>query len=129
MKLIVASLFAVALSVPAWSQEKDGAGAKQEEKKAPAKEGGEPVKKPVKEAGEGPTLGVEEVDVNGDGRISAAELKAVFERVGLTREMFEAPPFTRLRELKFLRETRQIDDALYWTRMPVPEASRTEAAT
>ena len=44
--------------------------------------------------------------------------------------MFEAPPFTRLKELKFLRDTDQIDAALYWTRMaPVPEASRTETAT
>jgi hypothetical protein len=94
MKLIVASLFAVALAVPAWGQEKDAAGAKQEEKKAPAKDGGDPVKKPaadgggepvkkvVKEAGEGPTLGVEEVDVNGDGRISAAELKAAMGKLG-----------------------------------------------
>jgi nucleoside-diphosphate-sugar epimerase len=60
----------------------------------------------------------------------AAELKAVFERVGLTRETFEAPPFTRLRELKFLRQTRQIDDALYWIRMPpVPERSGTRSGT
>ena len=93
MKLIVAALFAVALALPAWAQEKDAP--KQEEKKPPAKEGGgdpvkkpvgdgggDPVKKPVKEAGEGPTLGVEEVDVNGDGRISAAELKAAMGKLG-----------------------------------------------
>jgi nucleoside-diphosphate-sugar epimerase len=60
----------------------------------------------------------------------AAELRSVFERIGLTKETFEAPPFTRLRELKFLRDTRQIDEALYWTRMaPVPEAAGTRAAT
>ena len=54
----------------------------------------------------------------------AQQLKAVFERIGLTTEMFEAPPFTRLKELKFLRQTQQIDEALYWTRMdPVAEAS------
>ena len=47
----------------------------------------------------------------------ARQLRAVFERIGLTREMFEAPPFTRLKELKFLRDTGQIDEALYWTRM------------
>ena len=53
----------------------------------------------------------------------AASSAPVFERIGLTREMFEAPPFTRLKELKFLRDTDQIDAALYWTRMaPVPEA-------
>jgi nucleoside-diphosphate-sugar epimerase len=59
----------------------------------------------------------------------ARQLRAVFERIGLTREMFEAAPFTRLKELKFLRDTDQIDAALYWTRMaPVPETSRTEPA-
>jgi nucleoside-diphosphate-sugar epimerase len=44
----------------------------------------------------------------------AAQLKAVFDRIGLTREMFEAAPFTRLKELRYLRETGQIDDRLYW---------------
>ena len=48
----------------------------------------------------------------------ARQLKAVFDRIGLTREMFEAAPFTRLRELKHLRDTGQIDETLYWT---VPE--------
>ena len=44
----------------------------------------------------------------------ARQLKSVFERVGLTKEMFEAPPFTRLKELRYLQETRQLDDRLYW---------------
>ena len=48
----------------------------------------------------------------------ARQLKAVFDRIGLTSEMFEAAPFTRLRELKHLRDTGQIDETLYWT---VPE--------
>jgi len=65
-----------------------------------------------------------------DAGRGAAELKAIFERVGLTREMFEAPPFTRLRELKFLRDTGQIDEALYWTPMaPVPQSAGTAAGT
>ncbi len=89
MKLIVAALFAVALALPARAQEKD-APAKQEEKKAPAKDGGgEPVKKPApdgkgvaKDGGDGPSLSVEEVDLNGDGRISAAELKAALGKIG-----------------------------------------------
>jgi nucleoside-diphosphate-sugar epimerase len=59
----------------------------------------------------------------------AAELRTVFERIGLTREMFEAPPFTRLRELKFLRDTGQIDEALYWTRIGVPEAAPERSGT
>ena len=86
MKLIVAALFAIASAAPAWTQDKEPAPKQDGEKKAPPKEGGDPVKKPgaqdeggkvpKKDAGEGPTLSVGEVDTNGDGRISAAELKA-----------------------------------------------------
>ena len=47
----------------------------------------------------------------------ARQLKAVFDRIGLTREMFEAPPFTRLKELKHLRDTGQIDATLFWSRL------------
>lgn len=49
----------------------------------------------------------------------ARQLKATFERIGLTREMFEAAPFTRLKELKHLRDTGQIDERLRWK---APEA-------
>lgn len=45
----------------------------------------------------------------------ARQLKSVFERIGLTREMFEAAPFTRLKEIKHLRQTNQIDSTLFWT--------------
>lgn len=44
----------------------------------------------------------------------ARQLRSVFERIGLTREMFETPPFTRLKELRYLQETGQIDDKLFW---------------
>ena len=44
----------------------------------------------------------------------ARQLRSVFERIGLTRELFEAPPFTRLKELKHLRDTDQIDERLHW---------------
>lgn len=44
----------------------------------------------------------------------ARQLKAVFEHIGLTREMFEAAPYTRLKELKHLRTTGQLDDRLLW---------------
>ena len=47
----------------------------------------------------------------------ARQLKAVFERIGLTREMFEAAPYTRLKELKHLRDTGQIDATLHWNAM------------
>lgn len=48
----------------------------------------------------------------------AHQLKMVFDRIGLTSEMFEAAPFTRLKELKYLRDTGQVDETLYWT---IPE--------
>jgi nucleoside-diphosphate-sugar epimerase len=57
----------------------------------------------------------------------AAQLKAVFERIGLTRAMFEADPFTRLKELKYLRGTGQLDDALYWNALEPPARARTPA--
>jgi len=44
----------------------------------------------------------------------ARQLKAVFERIGLTKEMFEAEPFTRLKELRYLQDTGQLDERLYW---------------
>ena len=44
----------------------------------------------------------------------ARQLRSVFERIGLTRELFEAPPFTRLKELKHLRDTDQLDERLHW---------------
>lgn len=49
-----------------------------------------------------------------DAERGARELKAVFDRIGLTREMFEAQPFTRLKELRYLQDTRQVDERLMW---------------
>jgi nucleoside-diphosphate-sugar epimerase len=49
-----------------------------------------------------------------DAERGARQLKAVFDRIGLTREIFESQPFTRLKELKHLRDTGQIDERLYW---------------
>lgn len=49
-----------------------------------------------------------------DAERGAAQLKAVFERIGLTREIFESQPFTRLKEIKHLRATDQIDPRLRW---------------
>jgi len=49
----------------------------------------------------------------------ARQLRGIFERIGLTAAMFEAEPFTRLKELKHLRETGQLDARLHWT---APEA-------
>ena len=52
-----------------------------------------------------------------DAERGTRQLKAVFDRIGLTREMFEAAPFTRLKELKHLRDTGQIDPELRWNAM------------
>jgi nucleoside-diphosphate-sugar epimerase len=49
-----------------------------------------------------------------DAERGARQLRAVFERIGLTREMFEAPPYTRLKELRHLRDTDQVDARLMW---------------
>jgi nucleoside-diphosphate-sugar epimerase len=57
----------------------------------------------------------------------AAQLKAVFERIGLTAQMFEADPFTRLKELKYLRGTGQLDEALYWNALEPPARARAAA--
>ena len=55
-----------------------------------------------------------EFDCAWDAERGARQLRAVFERIGLTQAMFEAEPFTRLKELKHLRETGQIDERLHW---------------
>jgi hypothetical protein len=47
----------------------------------------------------------------------ASQLRTIFEHIGLTKEMFTASPFTRLLELKYLQETVQVDEKLYWTAM------------
>ena len=52
-----------------------------------------------------------------DAERGARQLKATFDRIGLTREMFEAAPYTRLKELKHLRDTGQIDETLRWNAM------------
>lgn len=44
----------------------------------------------------------------------ARQLRALFEKVDLTPSMFEAPPYTRLKQLKHLLDTQQVDRALYW---------------
>jgi hypothetical protein len=38
----------------------------------------------------------------------------MFERIGMTREMFEFRAFTRLNQLKYLIDTRQIDADFFW---------------
>lgn len=45
----------------------------------------------------------------------ALQLRSVFERIQLDLATLNAPPFTRLEELKHLRRTGQINEALRWT--------------
>ncbi len=49
-----------------------------------------------------------------DVRRGAEQLRRVFESIGMTEQIFTAPPFTRLQQLKMLRSTGQLDDGLYW---------------
>jgi len=44
----------------------------------------------------------------------AAELRALFERIDFTPETFAFRAFTRLKQLKYLQRTGQIDDDLFW---------------
>jgi len=49
-----------------------------------------------------------------DARAGAEELRAVFERIDLTTELFESRLYTRLKMLKHLLKTGQIDESFYW---------------
>ncbi|WP_398471296.1 NAD-dependent epimerase/dehydratase family protein [Tardiphaga sp.] len=52
-----------------------------------------------------------------DARSGAAQLRSVFERIQLDEKMFTSAPFTRLAELRHLRDTAQLDLRLLWTPM------------
>ena len=59
----------------------------------------------------------------------AAQLRAIFQRIGLDAARFTAPPFTRLAELKYLQETAQVDRQLFWTAIaPIAEKAARAAA-
>ena len=49
-------------------------------------------------------------------RRGAEELRRLFERIDFGSEMYEFRAFTRLKQLKYLQRTRQIDEDLYWTK-------------
>ena len=44
----------------------------------------------------------------------AEEMRQLFERIDFTTELFEFRAFTRLKQLKHLQRTQQIDDDLFW---------------
>ena len=49
-----------------------------------------------------------------DAALGAQQLRVLFERVDMSRDMFEARPFTRLKQLEYLIRTCQIDDNFFW---------------
>jgi nucleoside-diphosphate-sugar epimerase len=44
----------------------------------------------------------------------AAQLLSLFKSIGMTPEVFNAPPFTRIEELKHLISSGQLDPSFYW---------------
>jgi nucleoside-diphosphate-sugar epimerase len=49
-----------------------------------------------------------------DARRGAEQLRELFERIEMSKDIFEFRAFTRLKQLEFLIRTRQIDDEFYW---------------
>lgn len=49
-----------------------------------------------------------------DARRGATQLRELFERIAMPKEIFEFRAFTRLKQLEFLIRTRQLDDEFYW---------------
>ncbi len=49
-----------------------------------------------------------------DARTGARQMREVFERIGMTDELFRAPPYTRLKMLQQLIATKQLDDDFFW---------------
>ena len=55
-----------------------------------------------------------------DARRGAEQLRAIFERVAMTPEIFTSPGFTRLKQLEHLIRTQQIDKDFFWKNGTVP---------
>jgi nucleoside-diphosphate-sugar epimerase len=49
-----------------------------------------------------------------DAEKGAEQLHSVFKQIGMDAETFQAKPFTRLKQLKYLIETHQVDDEFFW---------------
>lgn len=49
-----------------------------------------------------------------DARKGASQLRELFERIDMPKEIFEFRAFTRLKQLQFLIRTKQIDDEFFW---------------
>ena len=46
--------------------------------------------------------------------LGAEQLLKVFRQIDMTRETFEARPFTRLKQVQHLLRTGQIDESMFW---------------
>lgn len=49
-----------------------------------------------------------------DAKSGARQLRDMYEQINMSKELFEAKPFTRLKQLLYLIETSQIDDEFFW---------------
>ncbi len=47
-------------------------------------------------------------------RDGARQLREIFERIQMSEETHKARPFTRLKQLQYLQNTKQVDDSLFW---------------
>ncbi|HEX6924143.1 MAG TPA: SDR family oxidoreductase [Longimicrobiaceae bacterium] len=54
-------------------------------------------------------------------RTGAEELREIFERIGLTTDLFQYRTFTRLKQLQHLLNTGQLDAQLFWAPLTVPQ--------
>jgi nucleoside-diphosphate-sugar epimerase len=61
-----------------------------------------------------------------DVRGGAAQLREIFARIQLDRETFESRAYTRLKQLRHLVDTKQLDEYLFW--QPFQEQPTTEGA-
>jgi hypothetical protein len=46
--------------------------------------------------------------------MGAQQLFDLFSQLAMTRDDFEFRAYTRLKQLKYLLETQQVDESLYW---------------
>ncbi|MEZ5564344.1 MAG: SDR family oxidoreductase [Gammaproteobacteria bacterium] len=51
---------------------------------------------------------------NWDARTGAEQLRKLFERIAMPKEIFEFRAFTRLKQIQYLIKTGQIDDRYFW---------------
>ena len=53
----------------------------------------------------------------------AAQLRALYESINMSKDVFESRAYTRLRQLEFLVKTNQLDEQFFWRQMPNLQAT------